>query len=501
MLLSIRQNRCQINNTLIPQINLISKKFNSTTTKVTSNTIISTLSNGFKVATNNNIKSNHEIVAMGLYVNAGSRYESNTSYLGLKPGVSKLIEKLSFRDTANLSLTEMSNKLELLGGNYQCVANRDSIMYQTSCINMNNQITELMTLLKETVINPRFDNQQLNDLKEILAADSILNMPSQKELILPELLHQKAFNNETLGSPLNITDPTMLENIQLADLYKYHQMLFTPSNMTLAMVGLKHEDALKLATALFGDFPKQPVITPDNATYKANGSLAIPKKAPVSNPLETFSHIAIAYPTLPIKHKDIYTVAVLQSVLGGGSSFSSGGPGKGLYSRLYTQVLGRYGWVDHCSAFNYAYKDTGLFGMICSVEDNATGVVGELLAQQFYNLCNPMEKTSGKTNRDGINDEQVQRGKKQLKSSLLMGLESKVVELEDMGRQVSMLGERVPIEEMLANIDKVTLDDCVRVSKDLFMNGKGPTIIMQGEEKKFGDILSAFNEYGLSTKK
>lgn len=482
-------------------INLLKQRYNGTVTNASPNTIISTLPNGFKVATNNNIKVNHEIIAMGLYVNAGSRYESNNSYLGLKPGVSKLIEKLSFRDTTNLSPTEMSNKLELLGGNYQCIANRDSIMYQASCINMDRQVVDLLTLLKETVINPKFNIQQVNDIKEILTADSIWNLPSQKDLILPELLHQKAFNNETLGSPLNITDPEILKNISVEDIYKYHQMLYTPSNMVLAMVGLKHEDALKLANALFSDLPKEPVITPERAIYKANNSIAIPKKAPIHNPLETFSHIAIAYPTLPIVHKDIYTVAVLQSVLGGGSSFSSGGPGKGLYSRLYTHVLGRYGWVDHCSSFNYAYKDIGLLGMMCSIEDNATGVVGELLAQQFYNLCHPKDKAASKSNVDGISDEQVQRGKKQLKSSLLMGLESKVVELEDMGRQISMLGNRVPVEEMLSNIDNVTLDDCVRVSRDLFVNGKGPTIIMQGEEERFGNILSVFKEYGLSIKK
>ncbi|XBW35980.1 hypothetical protein QEN19_001553 [Hanseniaspora menglaensis] len=478
-----------------------SKRLNSTCSKITSNTIITTLANGFKVATNNNVKINHEVVAMGLYVNAGSRYESNNSYLGLKPGVGKLLEKLSFRDTANLSFTDMSNKLELLGGNYQCVTNRDSIMYQASCINMGSQVPDLLSLLKETVINPRFDAQQLNDLKEILTMDSLLNTPAQKDLILPELLHQKAFSNETLGSQLSITDPTILESITVADIYKYHQMLFTPSNMTLAIVGLKHDDALKLANALFADLSNQPVISPEQAVYTPNKSLAIEKKAPINNPLETFSHVAIGYSTLPIEHSDIYTVAVLQSVLGGGSSFSSGGPGKGLYSRLYTQVLGRYGWVDHCSSFNYAYKDTGLIGIMCSVEDNATGVVGELLAQQFYNLCHPMIQNDPKSNRDGINDEQVQRGKKQLKSSLLMGLESKVVELEDMGRQVSMLGNRVPVEEMLSKIDNVTLDDCKRVSIDLFVKGKGPTIIMQGEKDKFGDILSTFKEYGLSTNK
>ncbi|GMM40909.1 hypothetical protein FOG50_03021 [Hanseniaspora uvarum] len=464
-------------------------------------TAISTLPNGFKIVTNNNIKHNHEVVAMGVYVDAGSRVESDYSLLGLLPGTSKLIEKLSFRSTANFTETDMLNKLELLGGNFQCIANRDSIMYQASCINKQNQIVDMLTAIRETTVNPRYSESKINDVKEILQLESEHHTPSQKDVVLPELIHQLAYGNETLGAQSTITDPSILQKITINNLYNYHQAMYTPSNMTLAMVGLKHEDALKLGAELFGDIPSQPTLPKEAPTYKANKSICIPKKAPVNNPLETFSHIAIAYPTLDITNKDIYTVAVLQSVLGGGSSFSSGGPGKGLYSRLYTQVLGRYGWVDHCSAFNYSYKETGLLGMICSVENNATPVVGELLAQQFYNLCVPYTNKGPNSNPDGITDEQVQRAKVQLKSSLLMGLESKIVELEDMGRQVCMLGYRVPIDEMLKNVEKVTLEDCVAVSQKLFVHGKGPTIAMQGDQKEFGDILTKFESYGLSIKK
>jgi mitochondrial-processing peptidase subunit alpha len=37
----------------------------------------------------------------------------------------------------------------------------------------------------------------------------------------------------------------------------------------------------------------------------------------------------------------VYAVAVLQTLLGGGGSFSAGGPGKGMYARYYTEVLNR----------------------------------------------------------------------------------------------------------------------------------------------------------------
>lgn len=53
------------------------------------------------------------------------------------------------------------------------------------------------------------------------------------------------------------------------------------------------------------------------------------------------THVALAFevPGGWRNEKDSYAVTVLQTLLGGGGSFSAGGPGKGMYSRLYTRVL------------------------------------------------------------------------------------------------------------------------------------------------------------------
>lgn len=38
---------------------------------------------------------------------------------------------------------------------------------------------------------------------------------------------------------------------------------------------------------------------------------------------------------------DLVPMCVLQILLGGGNSFSAGGPGKGMYSRLYRELLNK----------------------------------------------------------------------------------------------------------------------------------------------------------------
>ena len=41
-----------------------------------------------------------------------------------------------------------------------------------------------------------------------------------------------------------------------------------------------------------------------------------------------------------------------------------GGPGKGMYSRLYTHVLNHHAQIDHCSALHHIYSDSSLFGIV-----------------------------------------------------------------------------------------------------------------------------------------
>lgn len=59
------------------------------------------------------------------------------------------------------------------------------------------------------------------------------------------------------------------------------------------------------------------------------------------NPLPELAHIVIGLESVGHQHKDFVSHCVLNMMMGGGGSFSAGGPGKGMYTRLYTNVLNR----------------------------------------------------------------------------------------------------------------------------------------------------------------
>lgn len=224
------------------------------------------------------------------------------------------------------------------------------------------------------------------------------------------------------------------------------------------------------------------------ASHYTGGFLSLPRLPPPPNPtLPRLTYIQIAFEALPIASEDIYALATLQTLLGGGGSFSAGGPGKGMYSRLYTNVLNQHGWVESCVAFNHSYTDSGLFGISASCNPMYAPAMLDV-------LCRELSQLTLDTGFSSLQTEEVNRAKNQLKSSLLMNLESRMIELEDLGRQIQVHGRKVSVREMCAKIDALTVYDLRRVAR-LILAGHvhnpglglgGPTVVLQEGDDQYG---------------
>ncbi|SCU86860.1 LAME_0D07932g1_1 [Lachancea meyersii CBS 8951] len=447
---------------------------------------VSKLANGLRVATSN--VPGH-FSALGIYVGAGSRYET-----AKMKGCTHIMDRLAFKSTEHMSGREMAETLELLGGNYQCSSSRETMMYQASVFN--GDVEKMFALMAETVRFPRITAEELEEQK-LTAEYEIDEVWNKPDLILPELLHVTAFSGETIGSPL-LCPKELIPSISNYYLKDYRRKLYTPDNIVAAFVGVPHEKALAYAHKYFDTMtlPAGHARREIKAAHYTGGQMCIPP-APVFGNLPELCHIQVGFEGLPIGHPDIYALATLQTLLGGGGSFSAGGPGKGMYSRLYTHVLNQHFFVENCVAFNHSYSDSGIFGISASCVPQAAPYMAEIIAQQLANTF--------ATGKFQLTEEEVSRAKNQLKSSLLMNLESKLVELEDLGRQVQLHDRKIPISEMISSIERLTTEDIRRTAQNVFSGkvqnkGKGTgkaTIVMQGERESFGDVETVLRFYGL----
>ncbi|APA07870.1 hypothetical protein sscle_03g026400 [Sclerotinia sclerotiorum 1980 UF-70] len=513
---------------------------------------LTTLPNGVRVATE--ALPGH-FSGIGIYIDAGSRYENEDLR-----GVSHIMDRLAFKSTSKRSSDEMLESIESLGGNIQCASSRESLMYQSATFN--SAVPTAVALLAETIRNPLITEEEVEQQLET-AAYEIGEIWSKPELILPEIVHMAAYKGNTLGNPL-LCPKERLSEINSDTIQAYRDTFYRPERMVVAFAGVQHDEAVKLAEQHFGDMPKSaPLLSqtgsetsfdssssetssnssissssssppppsptqkpstlisripffknistsaPKNASVRngfinpldlnhpshyTGGFLSLPSLPPPMNPsLPALSHIHIAFEALPISSPDIYALATLQTLLGGGGSFSAGGPGKGMYSRLYTNVLNQHGWVESCIAFNHSYTDSGLFGISASC---SPGYVKNMLDV----MCRELQSLTLDTGFNALQTAEVNRAKNQLRSSLLMNLESRMVELEDLGRQVQVHGRKVGVREMCKKIEELTVKDLRRVATQVFgglVNNAGqgsgsPTVVLQeGEEE--GRVYKTFS--------
>ncbi|GAA5949747.1 hypothetical protein JCM21900_003280 [Sporobolomyces salmonicolor] len=490
---------------------------------------VTTLANGVRVASD---PTPGHFVAAGVYVDAGSRYESSRT-----AGAGHMVDRLGFKSTTNRTADEMTKQIEQLGGQFISSSSRETIMYQATTYT--HSLPSVISILSDTVLNPLILPEELDAQREA-ALWEVGEIKNKPEMILPELLHETAFQGNTLGNPL-LCPEDRLETMTPEVIKDYLAMWYKPERIVVAAAGVEHEQLVELAERHFGSAKasqplassSRPILgTSPSSNPSINSSQPFSTSAPapaaalpssslapeesfeylstapsrytggqllLDKPDLEFTHIYVGFEGLSIHDEDIYALATLQVLLGGGGSFSAGGPGKGMYSRLYTSVLNQHYSVDFCSAFHHVYLDSGLFGLQISVHPSFVYQTPNLIAQQLDGITRPM--------RGGIDEADLRRARNQLKSSLAMALESRMVQVEDLGRQVQVHGRKVSMPEMAALIDRVTLSDLFRVANrvlrpstspllaDRKKSGR-PTIVAQGNLEGMPDVEAALKRRG-----
>ncbi|KAJ3078877.1 Mitochondrial-processing peptidase subunit alpha, partial [Quaeritorhiza haematococci] len=413
--------------------------------------------------------------------------------------------------TEDLGTEQLVQKLESLGGNIIAHSSRESIMYQAAIFR--HDLEKVVSIFSSIIQRPLFLPEELDETRQTTAYE-IQELSTRPDMMLPEILHAIAFSNpdqtsfNTLGRPL-LCPMDKLETMTPEVIREFRSTWYTPERIVIAGVGMDHEYLVNLVDKHFSGMPKATpeIIAKQKALTKPaeyTGGIQFidahempPSPNPDDRPL---THVHIAFEGLSMSDPDIYALATLTSLMGGGGAFSAGGPGKGMYTRLYTQVLNRYHWVESCNMLNYSYLDSGLFGISASVPpspDSHRSIL-PILCDQLLTMT------------AHITEEELSRAKNQLKSNLLMSLESRIVELEDVGRQIMVHGKRLGIQEMCKRIETLTPDDLKRVARRMVFGadipspfqyegctpwvrtGNGePTVIIQGPLKYNDPLMSA----------
>ena len=124
-------------------------------------------------------------------------------------------------------------------------------------------------------------------------------------------------------------------------------------------------------------------------------------------------------------------------------------------SRLFQEIREKRGLVYGISSFCSSYSDTGIFGIYSGTGDSQ---IQELIPV----LCEQLNNTP-----DTITEKEINRGKAQLKASLMMGRESAFRRCEIAARQLLVFDRLIEPKEILNKIDQVNINTVRNISKKI----------------------------------
>jgi predicted Zn-dependent peptidase len=286
-----------------------------------------------------------------------------------------------------------------------------------------------------------------------------------------DLVHEEfadaMFGKTPLGRPILGTVET-IESITPRAIRAFYHRQYRPENMVVAATGnVDHATVVRLVRKAFGPagflegdaVPSAPR-TGDFRTRGAGDVRVLTKTTEQAN-------IVLGVPGLARDDDRRFALSVLSSALGGGMS-----------SRLFQEIREKRGLAYSVFSFASHYADTGQFGVYAGCIPKK---VDEVLAVCRDELV--------KVAASGLTDEELQRGKGQMRGGLVLGLEDTGSRMSRIGKAELLTGDLWSTADVLSAIDAVTIEDVKAVADTLLE--VTPTLAVIGPFDADRDFSSA----------
>jgi predicted Zn-dependent peptidase len=384
-----------------------------------------------------------QTASLGIWVGSGSRDEEPNEH-----GISHLLEHMAFKGTKRRSARQIAEEIEAVGGDLNAATSSETTAYFASVLKTDMPLA--VDVLSDILANPTFDAAELKREQNVIVQEIGASEDNPDDLVF-DYLQSTAFPNQPLGRPILGTRETVC-SFREQNLRAYLARNYRAPDMVVAATGgIEHGAVVTEVERRFGQFNGPAAPQPQPASFGGGTKLE-------ARDLEQV-HIALALEGLAQRHADYFSLQVFTIILGGGMS-----------SRLFQEVREKRGLCYTISAFHAPYQDTGMFGIYAGTD---AGDVKELM-----NVA--VSETAAAA--AGISEAQVNRAKAQIKVSLLMALESSGARARQLASQILTYGRPLPIEEMIARIDSVTVES-TRAAGTALMARARPAIAALGPGK------------------
>lgn len=402
---------------------------------------ISRLSNGLTVVTHS--MPHLETTSLGIWVGVGSRHET-----AAENGISHFLEHMSFKGTASRSAQAIAEEIEAVGGDLNAATGVETTAYFARVLKGDEGIA--LELLADILLNSRFSSDELEREREVILQEIASTRDSPEDIAF-ELLNEAAYPGQALGRTI-LGPAANVRRFSPADLSTFLKTHYRPQRMVLSAAGAtQHASLVRHAEALFGRLTHDDSVGEERARYQG-GIRWHPKRFEQS-------HLALAFESPSYRDNEYFAAQVFSGLFGGGMS-----------SRLFQEAREKRGLCYSIYSSAWSLGDTGLLAVHA-----ATGT--ELMASLIDVTARELEDVAAR----GPSAAELQRAKAQLKAGLLISLESSSARAEQMARHILAHGRIVGSDELIREVDAVSIEDVGRFAQRL--RTQTPSVVVVGAGK------------------
>jgi predicted Zn-dependent peptidase len=373
-------------------------------------------------------------VSMGAWIGTGSRDESAPLN-----GISHFVEHMVFKGTTSRTAQEFAREVDTIGGNLDAFTGKEMVCFSLKVLD--EKVPTALDLLSDLVLHPTFTPEDISREQGVILEEIKMD-EDNPDYLVHELFTQNFWKDDALGRPILGTTKTV-PTFDQATLFDFYNDRFTPRNMVFSAAGnLDHDEFVDQVANHFSSL----------AASKGEAPAALP--APVPHPHITLKRkksleqvqLCLGVPALQVSDPDRYGVYLLNTMLGGGMS-----------SRLFQSIREDQGLAYSIYSEMNPFRDTGSLSVYAGTSVDKTEMLLRLTLQELTRL-----------KHETVSEAELQRAQDQLKSNIVIGLESSGSRMANLARQQMYYGRFFGTDDITREIEAVTPATVQRLAKQLF---------------------------------
>ena len=396
---------------------------------------LTTLPNGLRVITE--AMPSVRSIAVGAWVDTGSRDE-----VGVEAGCSHFLEHLLFKGTEDLSAQAIAEGFDSVGARSNAFTSKEYTCFWAQL--RDEDMPMGLGLLAEMMQRPAFRAEEIESEHHVVLEEINMNEDDPSD-VAHDQFAQALWGEHVLALPVLGTRESI--SVMTRDVIAgYWQRRYHPATVVIAASGnLEHSAVVDLVSDQFGAW----------TGGTADHEFSRPKISSIVKVVRRDTeqaHLVIGSEALDRADERRFAFGILNHVLGGGMS-----------SRLFREIREERGLAYAVYSFRMPYADSGAFGVYVGTTPHQTAQVLELVREQIAKVV-----------AEGITLDELDRAKGFTKGSVALSMEDTNSRMVRLGRHELTGVEHLSLDETVARIEAVTLQDVHGVATEVL---GGPFVI------------------------